>query len=58
MSTGQLAQAFACFRIQLTAERHIYGFGHWHFLTFSCYRPLPLLRSARVPALPPIYKRV
>jgi len=24
-----------------------YGFGHLHFITFSCYRRLPLLRSAR-----------
>jgi hypothetical protein len=26
--------------------KRIYGFGHLHFLTFSCYRRLPLLRSA------------
>jgi REP element-mobilizing transposase RayT len=24
----------------------IYGFGHLHFITFSCYRRLPLLGSA------------
>ena len=27
--------------------KRIYGFGHLHFLTFSCYRRLPLLGSAR-----------
>ncbi len=27
--------------------QRIYGFGHLHFLTFSCYRRLPLLGSAR-----------
>jgi putative transposase len=27
--------------------RRIYGKGHLHFITFSCYRRLPLLRSAR-----------
>jgi REP-associated tyrosine transposase len=27
--------------------KRIYGFGHLHFITFSCYRRLPLLRSAR-----------
>ena len=27
--------------------RRIYGFGHLHFITFSCYRRLPLLASAR-----------
>src|SRR5690348_2450027 len=27
--------------------RRIYGFGHLHFITFSCYRWLPLLASAR-----------
>ncbi len=27
--------------------KRIYGFGRLHFLTFSCYRRLPLLRSAR-----------
>ena len=27
--------------------KRICGFGHLHFLTFSCYRRLPLLRSAR-----------
>src|SRR6202049_1768056 len=25
----------------------IYGRGHLHFITFSCYRRLPLLRSVR-----------
>jgi len=25
----------------------LYGCGHLHFITFSCYRRLPLLRSAR-----------
>jgi hypothetical protein len=27
--------------------RH-YGHGHLHFITFTCYRRLPLLRSVRV----------
>ncbi|MBZ5696619.1 MAG: transposase [Acidobacteriia bacterium] len=27
--------------------KRIYGFGHLHFVTFSCYRRLPLLDSAR-----------
>jgi putative transposase len=27
--------------------KRIYGFGHLHFLTFSCYRRLPLLASVR-----------
>ncbi len=27
--------------------RRVYGFGHLHFITFSCYRRLPLLGSAR-----------
>jgi putative transposase len=27
--------------------KRTYGFGHLHFMTFSCYRRLPLLRSAR-----------
>jgi len=27
--------------------KRIYGLGHLHFITFSCYRRLPLLRSAR-----------
>ncbi|MGH9687867.1 MAG: transposase [Candidatus Acidiferrales bacterium] len=27
--------------------QRIYGQGHLHFITFSCYRRLPLLRSAR-----------
>lgn len=27
--------------------KRIYGYGHLHFITFSCYRRLPLLRSAR-----------
>src|SRR5579872_312877 len=27
--------------------KRIYGFGHLHFLTFSCFRRLPLLGSAR-----------
>ena len=27
--------------------KRICGFGHLHFITFSCYRRLPLLRSAR-----------
>jgi len=27
--------------------RRYYGKGHLHFLTFSCYRRLPLLKSAR-----------
>ena len=31
--------------------KRIYGFGHLHFITFSCYRRLPLLRSARARSL-------
>jgi len=27
--------------------KRIYGFGHLHFITFSCYRRLPLLGTAR-----------
>ena len=27
--------------------KRIYGLGHLHFITFSCYRRLPLLRTAR-----------
>jgi len=27
--------------------KRIYGFGHLHFITFSCYRRLPLLGSAK-----------
>jgi putative transposase len=27
--------------------RRIYGLGHLHFITFSCYRRLPLLKSKR-----------
>jgi putative transposase len=27
--------------------KRIYGQGHLHFITFRCYRRLPLLRSAR-----------
>jgi putative transposase len=27
--------------------KRIYGFGHLHFITFSCYRRLPLLGSIR-----------
>ena len=27
--------------------KRIYGFGHLHFITFSCYRRLPRLGSAR-----------
>ncbi|MHB8755294.1 MAG: REP-associated tyrosine transposase [Candidatus Acidiferrales bacterium] len=27
--------------------KRIYGFGHLHFVTFSCYRRLPLLGSAQ-----------
>ncbi len=27
--------------------QRVYGFGHLHFLTFSCYHRLPLLGSAR-----------
>jgi len=27
--------------------KRIYGFGHLHFITFSCYRRLPLLGSPR-----------
>ena len=27
--------------------KRIYGQGHLHFITFSCYRRLPLLKSAR-----------
>jgi hypothetical protein len=28
--------------------RRYYGQGHLHFITFSCYRRLPLLKAARV----------
>ena len=35
---------FASFMPRL---RRIYGFGHLHFITFSCYRRLPLFASAR-----------
>ena len=27
--------------------RRYYGKGHWHFITFSCYRRLPLLKTVR-----------
>jgi putative transposase len=27
--------------------KRFYGKGHLHFITFSCYRRLPLLKSAR-----------
>jgi hypothetical protein len=27
--------------------KRIYGFGHLHFITFSCYHRLPLLGAAR-----------
>ncbi len=27
--------------------KRVYGQGHLHFLTFSCYRRLPLLQSVR-----------
>jgi putative transposase len=27
--------------------RRYYGKGHLHFITFSCYRRLPLLKTAR-----------
>jgi|SRR5690242_11118363 len=30
-----------------TGLRRYYGQGHLHFITFSCYRRLPLLKSAR-----------
>lgn len=30
-----------------TGLRRYYGQGHLHFVTFSCYRRLPLLKSAR-----------
>src|SRR5579862_6870009 len=41
------------FRFSVMPKRlkRIYGFGHLRFLTFSCYRRLPLLRSARVRSL-------
>jgi len=26
--------------------RRIYGLGHWHFITFSCYQRRPLLKNA------------
>jgi len=29
----------------------IYGRGHLHFITFSCYRRLPLLKTARARAI-------
>ena len=28
--------------------KRIYGKGHLHFITFSCYRRLPLLKTARI----------
>jgi putative transposase len=30
-----------------TGLKRIYGFGHLHFITFSCYRRLPLLGTVR-----------
>jgi len=27
--------------------KRFYGKGHFHFITFSCYRRLPLLKTAR-----------
>lgn len=38
-----------CFQVSAMPKRlkRIYGFGHLHFVTFSCYRRLPLLGSAR-----------
>ena len=30
-----------------TGLKRIYGLGHLHFITFSCYRRLPLLKAAR-----------
>jgi putative transposase len=34
--------------LQLPAGlRRYYGNGHLHFITFSCYRRLPLLKTAR-----------
>ena len=31
--------------------KRYYGYGHLHFLTFSCYRRLPLLNSKRARTL-------
>ncbi len=30
-----------------SGRKRFYGKGHLHFITFSCYRRLPLLKSAR-----------
>ncbi len=30
-----------------TGLKRIYGWGHFHFLTFSCYKRLPFLKSSR-----------
>jgi hypothetical protein len=30
-----------------TGLKRIYGQGHLHFITFSCYRRLPLLKTTR-----------
>jgi putative transposase len=30
-----------------TGLKRYYGKGHLHFITFSCYRRLPLLKSGR-----------
>ena len=39
---------FSCFLRSMTNKLiRIYGRGHLHFITFSCYRRLPLLRSVR-----------
>jgi len=38
--------------------KRYYGQGHLHFLTFSCYRRLPLLGTARAGAAAFALKRV
>jgi putative transposase len=38
---------FAVLRSMANKLLRIYGRGHLHFITFSCYRRLPLLRSVR-----------
>jgi hypothetical protein len=38
--------------------KRYYGRGHLHFLTFSCYRRLPLLNTMRARNLMPFFKRV
>ena len=38
--------------------RRRYGQGHLHFVTFSCYRHLPLLGSVRaIPSVDPVHEK-